>query len=61
VFGLFSPEMVKLAVRALHTYSSGGEIVGVDVEMTGPVFGMNAHGREVVEGRVVMQVCGGVL
>ena len=48
--------MLRLALRALHTYSSGGDIVGVEVELTGLVFGMNAHGREVVEGRVVMQV-----
>jgi hypothetical protein len=48
--------MLMLALRALHTYSSGGDIVGVEVELTGLVFGMNAHGREVVEGRVVMQV-----
>ena len=48
--------MLRLALRALLTYSSGGKIVGVEVELTGLVFGMNAHGREVVEGRVVMQV-----
>ena len=49
-----SPEMLRLAERSLHTYSS--EIVGVEVVLTVLVFGMNAHGREVVEGRVVMQV-----
>ena len=48
--------MGKLALRALHTYASGGEIVGLQVELTGLVFGMNAHGTEMVEGRVVMQV-----
>ena len=48
--------MKRLALRALHTYASGGEIVGLDLGLTGIVFGMNAHGREVVEGRAVMQV-----
>ena len=51
-----SPMMGRLALRALHTYASGGEIVGLDLGLTGIVFGMNAHGREVVEGRAVMQV-----
>merc|ERR1719206_95470 len=50
-----SPMMGRLALRALHTYASGGEIVGLDLGLTGIVFGMNAHGREVVEGRAVMQ------
>ena len=51
-----SPEMLRLALRALHTYASGGEIVGLELELTGLVFGMNAHGREVIEGRIVIQV-----
>ena len=48
--------MLRLALRALDTYASGGEIVGLELELTGLVFGMNAHGREVIEGRIVMQV-----
>ena len=48
--------MLRLALRALHSYSSVGDIVGVEFELNGLVFGMIARGREVVEGRVVMQV-----
>jgi hypothetical protein len=48
--------MLRLALRALHSYSSVGDIVGVEFELNGLVFGMIARGRKVVEGRVVMQV-----
>merc|ERR1719188_570563 len=50
-----SSHMSRIAMRALHTYSSGAEILGLQAGITGIIFGANMHGRNTVEGRIVIQ------
>ena len=42
-----SIHMSGLAVRGLHTYCSGGEIIGIHAGLTCLVFGVNMHVRSV--------------
>ena len=50
-----SSAMNSIALRALHTYTSGGEIIDVAAGVTCLVFGVNMHGRTKIEGRVIVQ------
>ena len=51
-----SPLMVSLVSRVLHTYTSGGDILDIRAGVVTIVFGVNMHGRDQVEGRVIIQV-----
>ena len=51
-----SPLMASLVSRVLHTYTSGGDILDIKAGAVTIVFGVNMHGRDQVEGRVIIQV-----
>ena len=56
-----SPLMAGLVARVLHTYTSGGDILDITAGAATIVFGVNMHGRDRVEGRVIIQVCHDVM